>query len=236
MDEALYLKDHELRSFEAVVKKAEGTHLILDQTAFYPTSGGQPFDTGKILRGDEIFNVLDVKKSPDGIIHMVDREGLHAGDTVQGEIDWNRRYKLMRMHTGAHIICQVIHKQTGALITGNQLGIEESRIDFALDNYNQEMMQQYINEANGVVARDLPITFEFKSREEAMKIPQLSKLAMGLPPQITTVRILSIGDFDVQADGGTHVASTKEVGKIVLVKCENKGKNNRRLYYRLDEA
>lgn len=234
MEEVLYLKDSFLKEFNAVVKESiDGRFIVLDQTAFYPSSGGQPNDTGIIIKGNEQFKVASCKKQDGKIVHEVDRPGLIVGDKIHGCIDWDRRYKLMRSHTAAHIISEVIHSSTNALITGNQLDLEYSRIDFSLDDYDPKKMEQYIFQANKIVADDLPISVQFMSREDAQKIPQVSKLAMGLPPSLTTVRILSIGTFDIQADGGTHVKSTKEVGKIELIKCENKGKNNRRLYFRL---
>lgn len=200
---------------------------MLNKTLFYPQSGGQPNDTGIITRisDNSKFNVLNVYKDSGKIFHEVDKEGLKKGDKIKGEIAWQRRYKLMRAHTAAHIISEVIHKETKALITGNQISEDKVRIDFSLDNFNKEQLQKYI------INKDLPITTEFLSREQALKISQISKLAMGLPEGINEVRLVKISDFDVQADGGTHVRSTKEIGKLVFLKAENKGKNNRRVYF-----
>lgn len=207
--------------------------MVLNQTAFYPNSGGQLFDTGTMQRNDDIFNVVFCGKFSGQISHELDREGLKAQDKVHCRIDWGRRYMLMRMHTAAHILSEVIHKATGALITGNQLGIEQSRIDFSLENYNQDLVKSFVEEANKVISRNLLVTTEFMPRQEALKIPNISKLAVGLPDSIQEFRIVKIGDFDMQADAGTHVRETKEIGKIEFLKVDNKGKNNRRLYFRL---
>ena len=233
MTELLYLKDHYLKEFQAEVKEANGVFIILDKTGFYPSSGGQPSDFGKIFHNNQEYKVLSVKKVSQEIQHELNKNGIKIGDKIKGVIDWERRYKLMRAHTAAHIISEVIHKETKALITGNQLDIDKIRIDFSLENFDKEKMQRYIERANEIIQQDLPITTEFLTREEALKLPQISKLAMGLPEAIKEVRILKIGEFDLQADGGTHVKSTKEIRRLEFISTENKGKANRRLYFKL---
>jgi len=236
MKRALYLEDSFCKEFDATVTSVkDDKFVVLDSTAFYPTSGGQPYDTGKMVTEDgRSVNVIFVGKFDD-ISHQVEPEGvLKEGDNVHCTIDWDRRYKLMRMHTAAHIFMQVLHNEMGALGTGNELGIDESRIDFSLDNYDPELMKKAIDDANDVVQQDLPVSVEFMNREEAMKIPGITKLAKGLPAHITDVRLVSIGDFDRQADGGTHVHSTKEIGEIVFVKAKNKGQGRKRAYFRLE--
>ena len=234
MDEELYLKDSYLKEFEAEIKEVNNEkYIVLDKTAFYPISGGQAHDTGIIKRGKEEFKVVYCGKFSGKVSHEVDKSGLKVGDKVKCKIDWDRRYKLMRMHTAAHLLSEVFHKEAGALITGNQLDVERSRIDFSLENYHPEKIQEYINKANKIIQEDLSVTVEFMSRAEAIKIPQVSKLAMGFPSSLKTIRIVNIGDYDIQADGGTHVKSTKEMGKIELIKIQNKGKNNRRIYFKV---
>ena len=234
MTELLYLKNHYLKEFKAIVTEVlEENEIILDQTNFYYTSGGQPSDLGKIIKDNKEFQVLNVRKEQGKIIHEVNLNGLQRGDKIRGIIDWKRRYQLMKSHTAAHIISEVIHKETGALITGNQIDIGKTRIDFALDEFSKEKMQKYIDQANEIINKDLPISIEFITKGQAEKMPQISKLAMGLPSFINEIRIVRIGGFDMQADGGTHVHSTKEIGKIELVKTENKGKNNRRMYFKV---
>lgn len=236
MTEPLYLRDHYLKEFEANVIKVDNKSIILDKTAFYPQGGGQPSDFGIIKRGNEEFKVVFVKKTSEGISHELNKEGLKKGERVLGIIDWQRRYSLMKAHTAAHIISEVIHKETQAFITGNQLDENKVRIDFSLEDFNKEKMQDYVNKANEIIKQNLPIGIDFKTREEAFKIPQISKLAMGLPESIKEVRLVSIGNFDLQADAGTHVRSTKEIGKLEFIKAENKGKNNRRLYIQVKDG
>ena len=142
----------------------------------------------------------------------------------------------MRAHTAAHIISEVFHKETNALITGNQIDENKIRVDFSLENLDLEKIKEYIQKANEIIAKDLKITTEFTTREEALKQPSISKLAMGLPEHIKDVRIVNIGNFDIQADGGTHVNSTKEIGRLVFIKAENKGKNNKRVYIQIENA
>ncbi len=232
--EALYMNDSYLKEFDAkVVSVKDDKYVVLDQTAFYPNSGGQPYDTGKMVRGDEEFPVVFVGKFSGQISHEVGKPGLKEGDSVHCMIDWERRYKLMRMHTTAHIISTLINKETGAMITGNQLGLDQSRIDFSLEDFDREAFSNYIKLANEVVSRKLDVTATSMPRSEVEANPELCKLAKGLPPGIETLRMVKIGDVDIQPDGGTHVKNTSEIGKIELVKLENKGKNNRRLYFAL---
>lgn len=240
--ELLYQKDSYLQEWEAKVVEVngennnEGKFIVLDKTAFYPTGGGQPNDTGVMIRqsdGKE-FKVVYVGKFSDSVSHEVSEQGLKPGDVVRCKIDWGRRYRLMRMHTGIHVLSEVIFRNTNALVTGGQLAEDKSRMDFAIENYDREAILKYIDEANEILARDLEVKVDFLPREEALKIPQISKLAKGLFDHLEIVRIVSIGDFDVQADGGTHVKSTGEVGKIKLLKIDNRGKNNRRIYFELE--
>ncbi|MBI4149149.1 alanyl-tRNA editing protein [Candidatus Woesearchaeota archaeon] len=231
--DARYLHDAYHKEFAAKVIAVDGNFVCLDQTYFYPEGGGQPHDTGILQRGKDRFQVVFTTKMSGRIAHQLHAPGLRVGDTAQGVIDWNRRYTLMRMHTAAHILSEIVHRAAGALITGNQLDTLSSRIDFSLENFSKEAVAAYISQANLIVQQNLPVTIRFLSRQDAMKLPQVSKLAMGLPPGITEVRIVSIGNFDQQADGGTHVRSTNEVGTLILNKIENKGKANRRIYFSL---
>ncbi|MBW3001576.1 alanyl-tRNA editing protein [Candidatus Woesearchaeota archaeon] len=233
MTELIYMNDCYAKEFDAVVKKVDGKFIILDKTAFYPQGGGQPTDTGKLIKDGEEYKVVFAKKKGPEVSHEVDKEGLQAGDKVHGVIDWDNRHRLMRMHTAAHILCEIFHKETGALITGNQLNVDKSRIDFNLENFDREKMNEYVAKANEIVQKDLLIKIYTLPREEAMKIPSITKLANVLPPAVQELRIVEIVGFDTQADGGTHVKSTKEVGEIEIIGAENKGKNNRRVYYTL---
>ncbi|MBU2634502.1 MAG: alanyl-tRNA editing protein, partial [Nanoarchaeota archaeon] len=181
----------------------------------------------------EEYNVVYVGKFDGKISHEVDKEGLKVGDKVRGVLDWDRRYKLMRMHTASHILSGVLHKETGALITGNQLGVDKSRDDFNLENFDKEEIKNYIDKANEILDRNLDVKISFLKKDEALKDKELFKLAAGFKHDFEEIRIVEIGDYDKQADGGTHVKNTKECGKIEFLKCDNKGKNNRRVYFKL---
>ena len=185
-------------------------------------------------QGEE-FKVIYVGKFSGNISHEVDKPGLKIGDKVKCKIDWKRRYILMKLHTATHILSEVLYREANALITGGQMNLDKSRMDFSLENYDLEKVKSNVDKVNEIIEKNLKVSIEFLSREEAIKLPKLSKLAKGIPESLETVRIVSIGDFDIQADGGTHVHSTSEIGKIEFIKCDNKGKNNRRVYYKLSE-
>lgn len=238
MERPLYFDDMNLKEFDAeIISVKDGKYIVLDNTAFYPQSGGQPWDEGVMIRNGEEFKVKFAGKFEGKISHEIDREGLKEGDKVHCKIDWERRYKLMRSHTSAHIVSGVFSKEGGLLITGNQLAVDKVRIDFNMENFDREKMEEYIKKANEIMEKDLPIKVSYLTREEALKEGEnsdLFKLAKGFSSEIKEIRIISIGEWDRQADGGTHVRSTKEVGKIKLLKFENKGASNRRIYYELE--
>jgi misacylated tRNA(Ala) deacylase len=230
MTELLFMEDQYLKEFSAIVTNGSGNEIELDKTAFYPEGGGQPCDLGTVETDGNVYNITHVKKENGKIIHVLDREGLKISDNVHCRLDWPRRYTLMRNHTAAHVLSEVIHKATGAMITGNQLGIEKSRIDFSLEVFDKERIKEYVEKANELLAQDVPIKVYFIPFSEAD--PSVTKLAMGISGH-EKIRIVEIGDIDKQADGGTHVANVNEVGRIDLVKIENKGKNNRRVYFKV---
>ncbi len=236
MTKALYLDDSYLRECDALVESVAGKEVVLNQTVFYPRGGGQPADTGKLVTvsGSE-FRVLNVVKKEGKIMHELDREpaGLVPGAGVHCVLDWDRRYALMRMHTAAHVLAAVMHRELGALISGNQLETDKTRFDFTLAGFDRGKFDEAVKKANDELSRDIQLRTYTLPREEAMKIPGVVKLAGALPPSIGELRIVEIGDIDVQADGGTHVRSLKEAGKIQILKLENKGKENRRIYFTL---
>jgi len=233
MTKALYLEDCYLKEFEAEVIKVEDNNIILNQTAFYPESGGQLTDKGKLIKDSEEFKVSMVKKQGPDIVHKVDKEGLKIGDKIKGIIGWDRRYKFMRYHTACHVLSTTVHKETGAQITGNQIKEDEARIDFNLDEFDREKLKSYEAKANETLAKGLPVNLKFLPREEAFKIPALVKLKMMLPESIKIIRVVEIEGFDQQACAGTHVKNLSEIGKIEITKAENKGANNRRVYFKL---
>jgi len=211
--------------------------IILDKTIFYPQGGGQPSDTGKIIIDNKEFIVEKVKKVDGDIIHFLKgddwKESMKENDIIKEVLDWERRYILMRMHTAAHVISSIFNKRAKALITGNQLDINKSRIDFNLENFNKEEIFAYVSEANNLMKQGQEVLISYLPRDEALNDPELVKLAKVLPPAVKELRIITIGDVDRQCDGGTHVKNTKEVGEIEILSTDNKGKNNRRLYYKL---
>jgi misacylated tRNA(Ala) deacylase len=233
MTKLLYLTDCYLKEFDAKVINAEKNLIELDQTAFYPLGGGQPADKGKIIFNRQEFQVINVFKEKGKVFHQIDKEGLNKNCEVHCLIDWERRYKLMRMHTAAHVLSEIINREAGALITGNQLETEKTRIDFNLESFDRRKIEECVEKANEIIKKDLPVKIYFLKREDAMKIPKITKLANVLPPNLPELRIVEIVGFDLQADGGTHVKSLSEIGEIVLEDIVNKGKNNRRVYYSL---
>ena len=232
MTDFLYMNDSYLKEWNAkILKISDGKFIVLDKTAFYPKSGGQPWDEGTITRNGDIFKVVYVGKFSGEISHEVDKPGLNKGDIVSCKIDWERRYKFMRSHTACHLISSILYRKANAKITGNQIEIDKSRMDFSMENYSPEKLQAFVNEANEVIHQDLPVAISYMSREEVMKKPELARLAVGLPKDLQEFRIVRIGDIDEQVDGGTHINHLKEIGRIELTKTVNKGAKNRRLYF-----
>jgi misacylated tRNA(Ala) deacylase len=234
MTKALYLDDSYLTECDAVVQEVkDGKYIVLNQTIFYPRGGGQPWDTGTILRDGVSFDVVYVGKFSGEISHEVDRVGLEVGDQVHSVLNWDRRYQLMRSHTAAHVFSSLLCSGTGALVTGNQLDVDKVRFDFSLETFQRTILQTYVAKANEYFALDIPVTWYELPRDEALKIPGVIKMAEALPPNIPFLRIVEVGGIDKQADGGTHVKNLKEVGSIELIRAQNKGKFNRRAYFRL---
>lgn len=231
MAEALYLDDVYLKEFSAKVISVKDNFIALDKTAFYPSSGGQPHDTGTMVKDNENYPVIFTGKFDGEISHEVDKPGLTAGDLVECKIDWDRRHKLMRMHTAAHVLSATIEKEIPSIkFTGNQLGLEKSRIDFNLEEYDKKMFKSYLEKANAIIKENKPVTTKEMPREEAVKV---CKLAMGMPNSIKNFRMVEIEGLDLQPCGGTHVKNTSEIGELEFIKSENKGKNNRRVYFKL---
>ncbi|MBN2489164.1 MAG: alanyl-tRNA editing protein [Methanosarcinaceae archaeon] len=231
--EALYLKDCSLREFDAVVESVkDGKYVVLNRTAFYPNSGGQPHDTGVLIHEGREFPVVYTGKFGEVISHEVSETGLKTGDEVKGVIDWDRRHLFMKYHTACHILSAIIHRETGARISGNQLGETRTRVDFSLEDFDRDLIQSYETKVNRIIDRELPVSIDIMPREEAFKIPSVVKLKDAFPPDITEIRVINIPDVDRQACGGTHVKNTGEIPHIEIFKAENKGKSNRRIYFR----
>jgi misacylated tRNA(Ala) deacylase len=234
MTRALYLEDSYLRECDAtVVSVKDGKYVVFDQTIFYPKGGGQPWDTGKVLKGDDVYNVVYVGKFEGEISHEVDHPGLSEGDRVRCVLDWERRYRLMRSHTAAHLFASILCTGTGALVTGNQLEQDKIRFDFNVEKFDPEILKRYVDKANELLKEDIPVKWYELPKEEALKIPGIVKMAEAFPPDLPRLRIVEIVGADRQADGGTHVKNLREVGQIKILKTENKGKQNRRVYFAL---
>jgi Ser-tRNA(Ala) deacylase AlaX len=227
----LFWEDMYTSEFDAEVELVEGNRVVLDQTAFNPRGGGLVSDTGR-LNG---MRVIEATKEGESVFHILEGPAeLRVGDRVHGVLDWERRFRVMRMHTSAHILSAVVNRETGALITGNQISPDESRVDFNLENFDRDKMSYYIDRVNEAVQRGLEVKTFFMKRDEALASPGFVKLANAMPPSLDVLRIVQIGDVDTQADGGVHVKNTREIGKVVGLKTENKGKSNRRLYFTVE--
>lgn len=225
--------------FDAKVVSVDGNKFILDRTLFYPTSGGQPNDTGTVNQDGTTYNVIDVYKEGDDIIHVLDpNSSLTPGAHVHGKIDWDRRYIHMRYHTAVHIIDGVVNNNYSdeGLITGGQIYEDHARVDFDFKEIDREKISKIIDEANDIVNKGLKVFQRDISRDEALNIPGLARTEPGreLIKKLDHVRIIEIENFDFQADGGTHVKNTREVGKIIMGKIENKGKGHKRLNFSLE--
>jgi Ser-tRNA(Ala) deacylase AlaX len=236
MTERLYQRDSYLKSFTARVSAVHASAVVLDRTGFFPTGGGVLGDEG-ILTGprEEVYRVVETVDSDAGVEHRLDRPGLAAGDAVRGEPDWTRRYLLMRYHTATHVLTGVMFKDHGVRVTGNQLSPDRGRVDFAFEQFDREILEAGFRRSNALIGEDLPVRISFIPAAEARARPELFKLETAFRHDLPELRLVDIVGFDVQADGGCHVASLREIGRLVLTKCENKGKANRRVYFALEE-
>lgn len=233
----LYQYDSYQKIFKAKVESFNGKEIILDKTLFHPETGGVAHDTGKIRVMELEYEVQDVRidHNTGNIIHLLNMEPrVEVGMEVEGEIDWNRRYRLMRLHTAAHILVAVMYNDYRSLVTGGQVDVDEAKMDFNIPLMSKEIFEDAIRKVNEAVERALPVKIYFLKREEALKIPGIIKLAEKMPPEMEELRIVEIEGLDVQADGGPHVRNTREVGKVKLIKVQNKGKDKRRIYYTVE--
>ena len=220
---------------DSTVLRASDNEVVLDRTVFYPGGGGQPCDTGALNWDDGISNVIRVRRSGDDLVHEIEGDCPTVGTVVRVEIDWNKRYELMRTHTALHILCGVIWRDFGALVTGGNMTPLAARMDFELEHMSSEFAIQVEELINLEVYRERDIYVKSIPRKEALKIPDLIRMKINkLPSAIAEVRIVDISGLDLQADGGTPVANTKEVGKISVVGHQSKGRTNKRLRISLD--
>jgi len=233
MTKLLYQEDSYTKECDAtIVSVKDDKYIVLDQTIFCPKGGGLIHDVGKIICEDE-FNVVYVGKFSGEVSHEIDHPGLVPNRQVHCILDWERRNRLMRSHTASHTLASVLWKETRALVTGNQIELDKVRFDFNLENFDKEIFQNLIAKTNELFKKDTPVMWYELPREEALKIPGIIKMAEAFPPDLARLRIVEIVGVDKQADGGPHVRNLREVGQIEFLKAENKGKNNRRVYFRL---
>ncbi|HRC77491.1 MAG TPA: alanyl-tRNA editing protein [Kouleothrix sp.] len=231
MTELLYQTDAYLREFHARVTAVEQGAVALDRTALYATGGGQPHDTGTLGDGARVWRVAEGRKQGDAVWHTLAGEGLpDIGAELRGSVDWERRYKLMRTHTALHLLCGVIWRDYKAPVTGGNMDTDEGRLDFELPNFSNELAQEIVARVNDEIAAARPVEVRILPRAEAFQIPDLIRTKINLLPEgIQQVRTVNIVGLDLQADGGTHVANTREVGRVTLLKTRSKGANNKRI-------
>lgn len=240
MTELMYHSDSYLNRFEAKVMGTDGENhgVILDCTAFYPGGGGQPADLGRIIASSGVYPLKRARKIGPELVHILEgAESLpEVGEIVTGELDWDHRYRLMRTHTAMHILCGVIFRDYGASVTGGDMEPLKGRMDFEFETMRKELVDEIEEAINREVEADRPVAVDILPREEAFQIPDLIRTKINLlPPGIELVRVVEIEGLDLQADGGTHVRSTSEVGCIRVVDYKSKGKINKRIYVELDE-
>ena len=236
MTELFYMDDSYLREFEATVTAVREGAVTLNRTAFYPGGGGQPHDTGVLIWDGVERTVTKVKKQGSEVWHWLEGNPPAVGTVVTGRLDWERRYRLMRTHTALHILCGVIWRDYGASVTGGNMKPGNARMDFELESMSVDFAETVERKINEEVAAARPITWRELPREEAFQIPDLIRTKINLlPPQITRVRVVEIEGLDLQADGGTHVRNTREVGPIKVVGHTSKGRINKRLRIALED-
>jgi misacylated tRNA(Ala) deacylase len=237
MTELLYQTDSYLREFAATVTAmdAEDNAVSLDRSAFYPGGGGQPSDAGTLEAGGQTWRVKKTHKRDADAWHYLAGDLPPVGTRVNGALDWERRYQLMRVHTALHILCGVIWRDYGALVTGGNMEPGKARMDFEFERMQRELVDEIEAKINAQVEAARPVKVTILPRAQAFQIPDLIRTKINLLPEgIHEVRTVEIVGLDLQADGGTHVANTSEVGRIKIVDYKSKGRFNKRLVIELE--
>jgi len=241
MTELLYQKDSYLKEFSAVVTNVdrENRALQLDKTAFFPGGGGQLHDTGVMVSGETVYTFKRARKNGDEVWHLLAEDATplpEAGTAVLGKLDWDRRYQLMRTHTAMHILCGVVFRDYGAQVTGGDMEPLKGRMDFEFETMTKDLVEVIEKAVNVEVNNAREVHVKILPREEAFQIPDLIRTKINLlPPEIAEIRTVELVGLDLQADGGTHVANTREVGPMHIVNYKSKGKINKRIYVELEE-
>jgi len=232
MTELLHMTDNYIKRFESKILEVLENGVVLERTAFYPLKGGVQNDIGMLVANGKKYNVTGVFYENEKVVHKLEStEGLEVGMKVNGEIDWNRRYRLMRLHTAAHLLEAMMYKKTKCLIGSGKVSIDSSYMGFTIEQMDRALIESAVEDANRLIDKGANVIISFMDRERAMQDPEIVKLAMKLPPQVKKLRIVTIEGIDHQACGGPHVSNIDEIGRIEIVKIANKGKGNRRLYY-----
>jgi len=237
--ELLFQTDSYLNTFEAkvIAVDPEKMGLVLDNTAFYPGGGGQPADTGTITFDNKVSEVIKFMRSDGEIWHILSDDLPNVGQSVLGNINWRRRLQLMRTHTAMHILCGVIWRDYQAQVTGGNMEPLGGRMDFEFEQMNRELVEEIERNINLEVKKARGIEVKILDREEANKIPDLIRTKINLlPPNLKQIRTVDIKGLDLQADGGTHVNNTSEVGYIRITEYKSKGRINKRLKIQLEEG
>lgn len=238
MTERVYSTDAYATSMEALVLETDTDdgRILLDRTVFYPGGGGQPHDVGRLWVGDDEVPVVRVTQDGSGVWHWVEGGLPGSGTALRGEIDWDRRLALMRTHTAMHALCGVVWNRFQSPVTGGNMNPGEGRLDFDIPDWDPDVRPVLEAELNRQLALALPVEVSFLPRDAADDDPSLIRTKVNLlPPTITEVRVIDIVGLDRQADGGTHVDSTKEVGAVRISKVESKGRGFRRIRVALGE-
>ncbi len=235
MTQRLYHDDSYVREFSARVSEQDldNPGIILYQTAFYPGGGGQPSDKGTMITPAGPIPIQEVKAVSGQIIHYIPQGVLlpELGVDLDFELDWDYRYQLMRTHTAMHILCGTIFRDYGASVTGGNMKPLQGRMDFEFASLQKELVQVIEEAVNLEINNALPVSWRSIPREEAFQIPDLIRTKINLlPKQISEVRVVEIEGLDMQADGGTHVKNTNEVGQVRIKDYKSKGRENKRIY------
>ena len=235
MTELMCHENSYVKEFDATVIQISEAGIILDKTAFYPGGGGQPPDKGLIVFENTEHVISGIQREGNNYIHKIDSHNIPINGKIHGVIDWEYRYNLMRTHTALHILCGVVWRDYKALVTGGDMKPLSARMDFELDTLSSEFAKEVESSINKEVQNELDIQIKVLEREQAFKIPDLIRTKINLlPDSIKHIRTVNINGLDLQADGGTHVNNTREVGKIIVVGHESKGKINKRLRIKVE--
>lgn len=231
LTKTLYAFDSSIREFSAQVVAVDGNQVALDQTAFYPGGGGQPHDTGRLRGDDQVWQVTTVRKDDQYVWHTLEGADPPAiGANVAGELDWQRRYLLMRTHTALHVLSAVAYRDYQASVTGGNMDPGEGRLDFEIQNFTPELANEMIHKVNHEIGQGRAVTVSHLPRAEALALPDLVRTKTNLIPEgVEQIRLVEIAGLDRQADGGTHVANTDEIGEVTLLKTRSKGATNKRI-------